>query len=302
MDSLGLLLLVDIIDAGNLSLAARKLGMSRANISYRLKRLENDIGSQLFRRTTRQIEPTEIGLRLYAYGKSIRDALLSAEESVELLGRGLHGSVRMSLPNGFGEIVMSEWLLDFKRQYPDIALDLLFSNRVDDLLRDEVDMAIRVMSEPPEQLVAVHLAEVRYVVCASSAYAQTHPLPTDPEDLRALPVITSKVDGRDQRLTAVRGDARRDIPLRATLASENFSFLREAVLAGLGVGLVPDYVVSSDVTAGRIVHALSDWSLSIYGTRMFLLRMPHRYQTLAVRTLNDFIVARARAWSSTNGH
>jgi len=113
MDSLGLLLLVDIIDAGNLSLAARKLGMSRANISYRLKRLEADIGTQLFRRTTRQIEPTEIGLRLYEHGKSIRDALLSAEESVELLGRGLHGSVRLSLPTGFGEMVMSNWLLEF---------------------------------------------------------------------------------------------------------------------------------------------------------------------------------------------
>lgn len=161
MEALGLLLLVDIIDAGNLSLAARKLGMSRANISYRLKRLENEIGTQLFRRTTRQIEPTEIGLRLYEHGKSIREALLSAEESVELLGRGLHGSIRMSLPTGFGEMVMSDWLLEFKRQYPDIALDVLFSNRVDDLLRDEVDMAIRVMSEPPEPLVAVYLAEVR---------------------------------------------------------------------------------------------------------------------------------------------
>lgn len=135
------------------------------------------------------------------------------------------------------------------------------------------------------------------MVCASSAYAQTHPLPTDPEELRALPVITSKVDGRDQRLTAVRGETRRDIPLRATLASENFSFLRAAVLAGLGVGLVPDYVVSDELAAGRVVLALDDWRLSIYGTRMFLLRMPHRYQTLAVRTLNDFIVARARSWS-----
>ena len=301
MDSLGLLLLVDIIDAGNLSLAARKLGMSRANISYRLKRLEADIGTQLFRRTTRQIEPTEIGLRLYEHGKSIRDALLSAEESVELLGRGLHGSVRLSLPTGFGEMVMSNWLLEFKRRYPDIALDLLFSNRVDDLLRDEVDVAVRVMSEPPPQLVAVYLAEVRYVVCASAAYAHAHAMPQDPGALGALPVITSKVDGRDQRLSAVRGDTRRDIPLRATLASENFSFLREAVLAGLGVGLVPEYVVSEDVAAGSVVLALEDWRLSIYGTRMFLLQMPHRYQTLAVRTLHDFIVARARAWGGAAG-
>lgn len=297
MDSHGLLLLVDIIEAGNLSLAARKLGMSRANISYRLKRLENDIGSQLFRRTTRRIEPTEIGMRLYEHGKTIRDALRSADESVELLGRGLHGSVRLSLPTGFGEMVMSSWLLEFKRVYPDIALDVLFSNRVDDLLREEVDVAVRVMAEPPDQLVALPLTEVRYIVCASARYARTHTMPDDPADLAALPVITSKVEGRDQRLTAERGDARCDVPLKATLASENFSFLREAVLAGLGLGLVPDYLLSAEVKAGRVVCALDDWTLSIYGTRMFLLRMPHRYQTQAVRTLNDFIVSRVRAWA-----
>ena len=86
--------------------------------------------------------------------------------------------------------------------------------------------------------------------------------------------------------------------MKATLASENFSFLREAVLAGLGLGLVPDYLLSAEVKAGRVVCALDDWTLSIYGTRMFLLRMPGRYETLAVRTLIDFVVGKARAWAT----
>ncbi len=298
MDAQALILLVDIVDAGNLSLAARKLKMSRANISYHLTQMEKALGTQLFRRTTRRIEPTELGLRLYRHGCVIRDEVMAAQESVNLLGKGLHGSVRMSLPTGFGELVMSGWLIEFKRQYPDIALELLFENRVDDLLREEVDIAVRVMSEPPPQLVAIELSRVRYVTCASTDYARAHPLPSRLEDLGRVPLITSNVGGRDLRVSAYQGDERRELTLNPTLASENFRFLREAVLAGLGVGLVPDYVVARDIADGSVVTALEDWRLSIFGTRMFLLRMPGRYETLAVRTLIDFVVGKARAWAA----
>ncbi len=292
------MLLVDIVEAGNLSLAARNLKMSRANVSYRLRQIEHATGMQLFRRTTRRIEPTEVGLRLYAHGRRIRDEVLAAQESVNLLGRGLHGTVRLSLPTGFGEVVMSAWLLDFKRLYPDIALDVLFDNRVDDLLRQEVDVAVRVMAEPPEQLVAIDLARVRYVACASTGYADAQAMPTSLDELYTVPLITSKVEGREQRISASRGGERHDLALRPALASENFRFLREAVLAGLGVGVVPDYVVRQDIADGRVVTVLDDWRLSIYGTRMFLLRMPGRYETLAVRTLIDFIIERTRAWAA----
>lgn len=298
LDASGLMLLVDIVEAGNLSLAARTLKTSRANVSYRLRQLEHAIGMQLFRRTTRRMEPTEVGKRLYEHGRRIRDEVLAARESVDRLGKGLHGSVRLSLPTGFGEVVMSDWLLEFKRRYPDIALDVLFDNRVDDLLGREVDVALRVMAEPPAQLVAVDLASVRYVACASAGYAGSHAMPSSPEALCEVPLITSKVEGREQRISAIRGGERHDLALRPTLASENFRFLREAVLAGLGVGVVPDYVVRQDVAAGRVVTVLDEWRLSIYGTRMFLLRMPGRYETLAVRTLIDFIIDRTRAWAA----
>ncbi|AOB31406.1 LysR family transcriptional regulator [Bordetella sp. H567] len=297
MDAQSLTLFVDIVEAGNLSLAARHLKMSRANVSYHLTQLEKAVGMQLMRRTTRRVELTEAGERLYQHGRVIRNELLAARESIAMLGKGLHGSLRLSLPTGFGHMVMSDWLIEFKRGYPDIALDLLFDNRVDDLLREEVDMAVRVMSEPPQQMVAVELARVRYVLCASMAYAGAHAMPSRLEQLGDIPLITSAVAGRDLRVSAYQGEERRELTLHPTLASENFQFLREAILAGLGVGLVPDYVVEQDVVEGRVVTALPDWRLSVFGTRMFLLRMPDRYQTLASRTLADYLVRKARAWA-----
>lgn len=297
MDLTGLVLLVDILDAGNLSSAARKLKVSRANVSYHLQQLEKSVGVQLVRRTTRRIEPTEIGQTLYRHGCAIRDELAAAREAITMLGRGLHGAVRVSVPTGFGQLVMTDWLLEFKRQYPEISLELLFENRVDDLLRDEVDVAIRVMSEPPEALVARELAQVRHVACASTDFARTKGLPEDLEALRRMPIITSPVVGRELRLAAYRDEVRQEVTLNPTLASENFQFLREAILSGLGIGLVPSYVVQEDVKMGRVVTALDPWRLSIFGTRLFLLRMPGRYQTLAVRTFIDFIIDKAARWS-----
>lgn len=297
MDAHSLALFVDIVEAGNLSLAARNMKMSRANISYHLTQLEKSVGMQLMRRTTRRVELTEVGQRLYHHGCVIRNEVFAARESVAAFGKGLHGSVRLSLPTGFGHMVMSSWLIEFKRLYPDISLDLLFDNRVDDLLREEVDVAVRVMSEPPQQMVAIELAQVRYVTCASVEYAREHAMPSRLEDLGSVPLITSAVAGRDLRVSAYQEEERRELALHPTLASENFQFLREAILAGLGVGLVPDYVVEQDVVDGRVVAALPNWRLSVFGTRMFLLRMPGRYQTLATRTLIDFVVQKARSWA-----
>lgn len=294
MDLQSLTLLVEILDAGNLSAAARRLKMSRANVSYHLNQLERSVGAQLVRRTTRRAEPTEIGLRLYQHGVAIQGELLAARESVTELGQGLQGRVRLSVPSGYGQLVMADWLIDFKRQYPGIVLDVVFENRIEDLLRDEVDIAIRVIPEPPQNLVAREMGPVRYVACASSDYAARHPLPVQLDELQGAPVVTAAVIGRQLRVSAYQGETRREVILEPTLISENFLFLRQAILAGLGIGLVPDYVVQDDVRRGDVVTTLDDWRLSIFGTQMFMLYMPNRQHTRAIRTFIDFVLERVR--------
>jgi DNA-binding transcriptional LysR family regulator len=295
MEFASLTLLVDILDAGNLSQAARKLNMSRANVSYHLNQLERSVGVQLVRRTTRRVEPTEIGLRLYQHGRSIQNELRAARESVSTLGQTLSGRVRLSVPSGYGQMVMSDWLIDFKRLYPAIVLEVRFENRVADLLREEVDIAIRVMAEPPQTLVARELGPVRYVACASRAYVETAGMPADLEQLRTAPLITSGVIGRQLRVSAYLGDERQEVTLEPTLISEHFPFLRQAILGGLGVGLVPDYVVRDAVESGEVLTTLDRWRLSIFGTQMFMLYMPDRHQTRAASTFIEFMLSRARA-------
>lgn len=294
MEASSLTLLVEIIDAGNLSQAARKLRMTRANVSYHLGQLEKDVGVQLVRRTTRRVEPTEVGRRLYEHGRRVRSEMLAARETVATFGQGLQGRVGLSVPSGFGELVMSDWLIEFKRLFPGIVLDVLFENRAD-VMRDEVDIAVRVMAEPPPSLVARDLGNVRYLACASRDYAQRHEVPTTLEQLATAPVITAGVVGRQLRLRAYRGGERDDAILEPVLISEHFPFLRKAILAGLGVGIVPDYVVKDAIASGDVVTTLDDYRLSIFGTNMYLLYMPDRHHIRAVRTCIEFLLEKARS-------
>lgn len=292
MDLNALTLLVEIVDSGNLSQAARKLKMTRANVSYHLAQLEKSLGVQLVKRTTRRVEPTELGLRLYEHGRNVRNELAAAQETITSLGQELRGRVGISVPSGYGQMVMSDWLIEFKQLYPGIVLDVLFENRADNL-RDEVDIAIRVIQEPPLSVVARSLGDVRYVACASLDYAARHGLPRTLLELRNAPVITAGVMGRQLRLAAYQGLERQEVMLEPTLISEHFPFLRQGVLAGLGVGVVPDDVVQDKIASGEVLTTLQDYRLSIFGTHMYLLYMPNRHQTRAVRTCIDFLLAKA---------
>jgi len=292
MDTNALSLLVEIVDTGNLSQAARKLKMTRANVSYHLTQLEKSLGVQLIKRTTRRAEPTEVGLRLYEHGRNIRNELAAARETITSLGQELLGRVGISVPSGYGQIVMSDWLIEFKRLYPGIVLDVLFENRADHL-RDEVDIAIRVISEPPLSVIARSLGPVHYVACASRAYVQQHGLPATLYELRNSAIITSGVQGRQLRLSAYQGEERQEVMLEPTLISDHFPFLRQGILAGLGLGLVPDYVVQPEVASGQVLLALQEYRLSIFGSHMYLMYLPGRHQTRAVRTCIDFLLAKA---------
>jgi DNA-binding transcriptional LysR family regulator len=290
MDLKSLTLLVEILNAGNLSEAARRLKMTRANVSYHLNQLEREVGMQLIRRTTRHVEPTELGLRLYQHGRSIQDELMAARESVQTLGNTPQGRVRLSVPSGYGHWVMAPWLLAFKRQYSGIVLDVLFNGNDDDLQRNEVDIALRIMSTPPENLVARDLGPLRYVACASRDYAERNGMPRHPEDLQGTPLICATVTGRPLRLSAYQGDTRQVVTLEPTLISRDYPFLKQAILNGLGVGLVPDYAVSGEIARGEVATALDDWRLSIYGRNMFMMYRPNRQHPRAIAMFIEYVL------------
>ncbi|WP_026928274.1 LysR family transcriptional regulator [Granulicoccus phenolivorans] len=299
MDSASLVMLVEIVDAGSISEAARRLKVTRANVSYHLKQLEASVGEELIRRTTRNLEPTELGLRLYEHGRVIKDSLDSAQETVASLDGTPRGRVRLSVPNGYGQLVMTAWLLEFKQRFPGVVLDVVFENRIQDLIRDEVDVAVRLLSEPPANLEWWDLGSVGIVACATPAFVQRRGLPSHPEELPQFPVVTASMLAKRLRVAAYRAEERIEVSLEPTLTSHNFLFLRDAIRADIGVGLVADYLVAEEIAAGAMVAALDQWRLSMFGDRVYLLTMPSRHRSGAITSLLEHLAERAGAASSS---
>lgn len=292
MDLLSLSIFVEIVDSGNLAQAARSLGMSRANVSYRLAQLEKELGAELLRRTPQGNELTEVGERIYRHAVNIINETAVMMESARQGAEGLTGRVGLSMPTGYGQLVMTPWLIEFKKQYPGIMLEVRFENFVDNLVRDGVDVAVNVMTEPPQTLVVRDLGQLRYVVCASTEWARQNGVPRSLAELVNAPIITTGgITGR-AHLTATRNGRQSDVRLHPTLLSRSFPFLRECILAGVGVGVVPDYVVAGDVAAGTVVTGMDDHHLSLDRSNMYMVYTQSRYQSRAVRTLIDFLCDR----------
>jgi DNA-binding transcriptional LysR family regulator len=127
-------LFIEIVESRSLSAAARKLGMTRSNISQRLKLLERETGAQLLRRSTRNFELTQAGHTLYDCGQRMLEDLSTARASIDSLGQTLSGRVRISVPTGFGRMFIGPKLLEFARRYPGIMLNVKFNNQIEDLI------------------------------------------------------------------------------------------------------------------------------------------------------------------------
>lgn len=298
MDLNALRLFVDIVDAGNLSAAARKLKMTRANVSYHLKALEAQLGVQLLRRTTRHVEPTPVGAGLYEHGRNILAEVAAADALINTMGKSLHGHVRLSVPTGLGHALLSPLLVQFKQRYPDIILDVVFDNRVHNLVSEDVEVALRIISTPPDSVVATEIGPVDWIACGTAGYLAGRPPLSTLADLRTHAVVCASPVGQKLKIAGLRqGDeaGREQVVLEPTLSSENFYFLKEAVLGGLGIGIFPTYAIGGEIESGALTPVLGDYRLSAFGSRLYMLTLPNRYQTLATRYLLTFLKTELQA-------
>jgi DNA-binding transcriptional LysR family regulator len=283
---------VEIVQAGNMSAAARKLKTTRSNISYRLRLLEESLGVQLLRRTTRQLEPTHIGAGMYEHGLNILREAAAAAALVSSAGKSLQGHVRLSVPTGLGNILLSDLLIQFKRDNPDISLDVLFDNRMSNLVSENIDIAIRVISSPPDAVVATKLADVEWIVCATPQYLEEKGAPANVKELAEHAVVCSAAIGQRLRVTSTLASQIDRVELEPSVRSENFLFLKEAVIGGLGIGVLPHYAIMDDIAAGKVARLFPEHRISVFGSKLYLLTMPSRFQTMATKELIAFLKSR----------
>ncbi|MFX1767149.1 LysR family transcriptional regulator [Paraburkholderia sp. A1RI-2L] len=295
-------LFVEIVEARSLSAAARKLGMTRANVSQRLKLLERETGAQLLRRSTRSFELTQAGSTLYDSGRRIVEELGTARASIDSLGKTLRGRVRISVPTGFGRLFAGAKLLEFARANPGIALTVTFNNWIEDLIAAEVDVALRITSTPPLDCVARKICSFEWSLCASADYLREQGPIERPADLEQHALICAPYGGRRVPIELLHRENAADthtITVPPALESTDYPFLAEAVREGMGIGVLPDYVIH--LQANRdLLPVLQSYRVVGRQSTLYIVTLPNRYPSPATQVLIDFlhdqILELAQSW------
>jgi DNA-binding transcriptional LysR family regulator len=296
-------LFVEIVESRSLSAAARKLGMTRANISQRLKALERETGAQLLRRSTRSFELTQAGHTLYECGQRMLEDLSTAQASIDSLGQTLSGRVRISVPTGFGRMFLGGKLLEFARTHPGITLTVTFNNRIEDLIAAEVDVAIRITATPPLDYVARNICTIDWNLVASADYVDRHGPIECPSDLEKQTLIASAYPGRRVAMTLTHREDETDVhvvTMQPALQSSDYPFLTEAVCRGMGIGLLPAYVPHAP-TSCELQRVLPQFRVAGMQNTVYIVTLPNRYPSPATQALIDYlrteILSLAQTWS-----
>jgi DNA-binding transcriptional LysR family regulator len=296
-------LFVEIVDSRSLSAAARKLGMTRANISQRLKLLERETGAQLLRRSTRSLELTQAGHTLYDCGQRMLEDLHTARASIDSLGQTLSGRVRISVPTGFGRMFIGAKLLEFARMHPGITLNVTFNNRIEDLIAAEVDVAMRITTTPPLDCVARNICSIDWNLYASADYVEKHGPIDCPADLERQTLVASPYPGRRVTMTLTNREDEADvrvITMQPALQSPDYPFLAEAVCQGMGVGLLPAYVPHAPMSRG-LLRVLPQFRVAGMQNTVYIVTLPNRYPSAATQAVIDYlraeIVSLAQTWA-----
>ena len=291
LDSLaGMAVFAKVVEARSFTAAAAELGMSKSAVSKQITRLEDRLGARLLNRTTRRLSLTETGAAFYDRCARVVAEAQQAELAVTHLQSEPRGTLRVNAPMTFGHLHIAPAIPDFLARYPELRVDMTMNDRFVDLIDEGFDVAIRIAQLTDSSLIARRLAPDRRILCGSPAYFAKHGEPRTPDDLARHNCLSYAYVSDTDQWQFIDGEGTRSIPVRGNLRANNGDAIRQALLASLGVAILPSFMVGADVQAGRLKEVLSDYlpnRASVYAV------YPHsRHLTAKVRVFVDFLADR----------
>lgn len=290
---------VSVATRGSLSAAARAEGVTPAVVGRRLDALEQRLGVRLLMRSTRSISLTFEGSAFLEDCQRILNDLANAEASVSLGGVKASGHLRVSAPAGFGRLHVAPLLRSFLEVNPEVSCTLDLSDRLVDLVNENIDCAIRIGELADSSLVSLRLGDNRRVVIASPDYLARHGRPQTPEDLARFDCLSL---GQQRGWQFVDEDGNvQTIKVAGRLECNDGAVLRDWALAGRGLAWRSLWEVEADLSAGRLATVLDDFAAPLMG--IYAVFPQRKHLALRVRLLIDHLrnhYSRADYWSSAD--
>ncbi len=279
---------VAVVEAGQFSSAAERLGIGKSVLSRRVSELEQHLGARLLHRTTRRLSLTQAGREFYPRALQLLEDLAEAEQSVSSGQQALSGRIRLAIPLTFGLLHLAPLINRFMQTHPGVVLDLDMDDGHVDLIQEGVDLALRIGRLDDSSLIALPLAPVRTVLVASPDYLAREGTPTTPEALRSHPALcySNLPEPQKVRLTDKAGRSFSvNLPLR--LLANNGDLLLGAATAGLGICLSPTFIAYRGIREGALVPIMRDYRLPV--STAYAVYPSRRFVPLRVRTLVEYL-------------
>ena len=292
MDISSLTIFTEVMQLGSYTAVAKKRGVSASCISRTISSLEEELGMRLFQRSTRRLEPTEVGI---VYNNRIHD-LIQEFENAKLMAKDISeqvtGTLRVSVPIVFCNKYITPLLAEFAETYPDLSLDLIMSDAFIDLLSERVDVAIRLGSLSDSSYIAKRLINMSFIVCGSNKYIEKYGRPVEPSDVKNHECLLFHREGYNMDWHFKSSESiTEDIPISGKITINNSEAIRQCALMGMGLALLPNWLIQKDLENGKLVNLFPDYTVTAtdFISAIWLLYPSRSYLPQKVRIFLDFL-------------
>jgi len=279
-----LILFAQVVELGSFSKVAEANSLTNSVVSKRIARLEEEIGVQLLYRTTRKLTLTEAGKVLTNGAKNVKQSTQEAMDAVAGFGENVSGNIKMSVPTISGDLILADAVAEFCNMHPGLSVDMSLDNRFVDLVEGGYDLVIRTGYLEDSSLIARHILDSQWVVCASPSYIARNGKPTDPQHLaqhNCLQYAYQTTGASEWEFKG--GDGNYIVRVSGSFSTDNATALRKAALGGHGIAYVPRCLVYHDFRNGQLVDLFPEQvgkRLGIYAVYPFTRQPPNKVKLL----------------------
>ena len=273
-----------VVTAGSMSAAGRELDLSPAVVSKRISHLETRLGTRLFHRTTRQLQLTETGRGFYERVVQILATVQEAEAFVSSGHERAGGSLKITAPTGFSRMHIAPYLGRFLKQYPDLSIEIIATDLVLDIVREGIDVAIRLSELDDSSMVAKKLAPCRRLFCATPEYLKEHGTPKTLADLSKHKIIIE--NNTNWRLQGPEGIT--SLKLSGEIKTNSSEIVHQALLAGCGIALRSTWQIRDELLSKKLVHILPQYR-EAPGVAVYAIYPDKQYIPARLRVFVDFL-------------
>ena len=255
-----LAMLAKVVDLNGFSAAARALGVPKAAVSRAVADLEKSLGVRVLERTTRRISLTQAGRLVYPHARRVGEESDLARSAIGKLQSPENRPLRVAADPTYGRVLLSPLVPRFLEAFAQVPLEVALDTH--QLAQGEWDVAIRTHPPADGTITQRLLGAPPALLCATPAYLQQHGAPERPDDLRAHELLTpDAAELPEFRLQLTRGAQRAEVPLSPKLAVDDPAVLHAATAAGLGIGLLPEFLCRQGLATGRLKAVLAEWAV-----------------------------------------